>query len=721
MTDIHGLKPDVWPNTPYNVTAQIRGDIRQIVQREIEQVTIGTIGAETPAGAQAKVDTSAASLTAAIAAAKAELLAADALLAPLAHTHDDRYYLKAQVDASLAGKAAISHAHDDRYYTESEVDAALAGKAATSHSHNEQYYTEAEIDTALAGKANTSHTHDDRYYTEAQTNDLLATKASTSHIHDDRYFTEAEVTSALAGKAPLVHDHNDRYYTEAEIDTALAGKAALVHDHTASQISNSTATGRALITAVTATAARTAISAAPALGSDDNYVTDAEKLALHSHANKTALDAVSGTNTGDEPAASTTVAGIVKLATATETTTGTDTTRATTPAGVKAALDAKAASDMSTYAAPTGTDARLQVAGVDVTPAQVGAATAAQGAKADAAYAADLPATNIVVNGDFSNGTVGWSPSVYGTITATNNEVTYTVTTPSSASSIEQTTDLAIVGRQYYLRGAIFPKYATTSYLQIGNAGAGSFAPTPSTWNDYSAVVTATTNSRFRFYHGTNTGGYAVGDTIKYRRVLAIDLTATFGAGLEPTKTEMDVLLSRYPSSWFGGTVNDLTRWYDPLNRVGLGSPYNVVTPRQKGETWTDLDQTNGARKWVATGTSVTSWVVTDGDTGWRNITGLLINGWTAGQILLTREGKWCHLQVYVLDGTASTSNIFLDPTAGFSANSNYRGALFSTTMAWQRMITPFTTANKPVAPLYGTLSWVTTAAWPTTLPGTPA
>ena len=149
MTDIHGLKPDVWPNTPYNVTAQIRGDIRQIVQREIEQVTIGTIGAETPAGAQAKVDTSAASLTAAIAAAKAELLAADALLAPLAHTHDDRYYLKAQVDASLAGKAAISHAHDDRYYTESEVDAALAGKAATSHSHNEQYYTEAEIDTAL--------------------------------------------------------------------------------------------------------------------------------------------------------------------------------------------------------------------------------------------------------------------------------------------------------------------------------------------------------------------------------------------------------------------------------------------------------------------------------------------------------------------------------------------------------------------------------------------
>ena len=39
---------------------------------------------------------------------------------------------------------------------------------------------------------------------------------------------------------------------------------------------------------------------APALGADDNYVTDAEKAALHSHSNKAALDQVSGTNTGDQ-------------------------------------------------------------------------------------------------------------------------------------------------------------------------------------------------------------------------------------------------------------------------------------------------------------------------------------------------------------------------------------------------------------------------------------
>lgn len=39
---------------------------------------------------------------------------------------------------------------------------------------------------------------------------------------------------------------------------------------------------------------------ASSLGADDNYVTDAEKAALHGHSNKMALDLVSGTNTGDQ-------------------------------------------------------------------------------------------------------------------------------------------------------------------------------------------------------------------------------------------------------------------------------------------------------------------------------------------------------------------------------------------------------------------------------------
>jgi len=61
------------------------------------------------------------------------------------------------------------------------------------------------------------------------------------------------------------------------------------------------------------------------------------------------ITTLSGSNTGDEPDASTTTKGIIEIATNTEHTTGTDATRAATPAGVKAAIDARTfASTLST-------------------------------------------------------------------------------------------------------------------------------------------------------------------------------------------------------------------------------------------------------------------------------------------------------------------------------------------------------------------------------------
>lgn len=274
MTDIHGLKPNVRPNTPYNVTAQIRGDIREIVQHEIEQIAIGTIGAETPAGAQAKVDTSAASLTAAIAAAKAELQAADALLAPLVHTHDDRYYLKSQVEAALSGKAALVHTHHDLYYVKSEIDALLVGTGAV-HNHNDLYYLKSEISAFLSGKAAAVHSHDDRYFTESEVNSLLAGKAAAVHSHNDLYYTEAEVDALIAGVS------GGAGWTPVAASTSVQGIVEL-----ATVAETTTGTDGSL--AVTPPGLRAVLDArgllyAPALGADDNYVTDAEKAALHTH------------------------------------------------------------------------------------------------------------------------------------------------------------------------------------------------------------------------------------------------------------------------------------------------------------------------------------------------------------------------------------------------------------------------------------------------------
>jgi hypothetical protein len=50
-----------------------------------------------------------------------------------------------EFEAALIGKAALDHSHDDKYYTEAEIDAKLETKVDISSLDN--YYTQAEIDS----------------------------------------------------------------------------------------------------------------------------------------------------------------------------------------------------------------------------------------------------------------------------------------------------------------------------------------------------------------------------------------------------------------------------------------------------------------------------------------------------------------------------------------------------------------------------------------------
>lgn len=112
----------------------------------------------------------------------------------------------------------------------------------------------------------------------------------------------------------------NKTFTAAEV-----GAAPTSHTHTAANISDSTATGRSVITAVDAAAARTAIGA----GTSSLIIGTSAGTA----------------KAGDyaPPAATETASGIVELATTTEATTGVDAVRAVTPAGLKAVADTKAA------------------------------------------------------------------------------------------------------------------------------------------------------------------------------------------------------------------------------------------------------------------------------------------------------------------------------------------------------------------------------------------
>ena len=124
------------------------------------------------------------------------------------------------------------------------------------------------------------------------------------------------------GAASAAHTHAPTDITGTAVittDPRLSdARTPLAHSHTLADVTDA------------GTAAAEDVEAfAPALTTDQNYVTDAQLVVIGN---------TSGANTGDEPDASTTVKGIVELATTAEATTGTDTTRAVTPAGVAAAI-----------------------------------------------------------------------------------------------------------------------------------------------------------------------------------------------------------------------------------------------------------------------------------------------------------------------------------------------------------------------------------------------
>lgn len=180
--------------------------------------------------------------------------------------------------------------------------------------------------------------------------------------------------------------------------------------------------------------------------------------------------------------------------------------------------------------------------------------------------------------------------------------------------------------------------------------------------------------------------------------------------------------------------------WMNLTPIYSVGFPNGVVSA-PVGSTYIDKNATNGAIEWVkATGTGNTGWVVSVGDTGWRNVTSSLINGWSASSVLIRRTGSDVSLRVDAASATNMTATSFLASITGFnvssfafplSANSERQFLTTATNPAavWRATSSSSGSSNQwqiqgattGLATLYGTINFSTNDAWPTTLPGTAA
>ncbi|ASR83736.1 hypothetical protein KDJ04_gp02 [Arthrobacter phage Nubia] len=113
------------------------------------------------------------------------------------------------------------------------------------------------------------------------------------------------------------------------------------------------------------------------------------------------------------------------------------------------------------------------------------------------------------------------------------------------------------------------------------------------------------------------------------------------------------------------------------------------------------------------------------GDTGWRNITTDILNGWTGSVISVRRYGAEVFLRLYQVNGTAQTANTIVTLPAGFRPGTFQYEPCYTEAAALATILIESTGNIKAAggATKYGTAAysevrWSTTETWPATLPG---
>jgi len=156
-----------------------------------------------------------------------------------------------------------------------------------------------------------------------------------------------------------------------------------------------------------------------------------------------------------------------------------------------------------------------------------------------------VTATNLITNGDFSNGTSGWATSTLASCTVSGNVATCLANENNDSINRVLT---SVVGHKYYFAAQV---KALSSLIGFYMSTSNKFHSGGGNYELLSSIFTATSTNHGMGVMDTRASGF---DNFYVKYAIAIDLTATFGAGNEPTAAGMDALLSAFPNSWFDGT-----------------------------------------------------------------------------------------------------------------------------------------------------------------------
>lgn len=171
--------------------------------------------------------------------------------------------------------------------------------------------------------------------------------------------------------------------------------------------------------------------------------------------------------------------------------------------------------------------------------------------------------TNLVTNGDFSDGTTGWAASGVSSIAVADSILSVTCGASSSGQA-NSAHHLFVDGDVYYFKAFLRVTNAVASYIRFYAAGGWytmqQVSPVENEWYELSFLHTigvdeGTNDDIANLSHGYPSAEIANGKVLQAQYVLAVNLTSDFGSGNEPTKEQMDTLLSGMTNHWFDGTI----------------------------------------------------------------------------------------------------------------------------------------------------------------------
>ena len=163
----------------------------------------------------------------------------------------------------------------------------------------------------------------------------------------------------------------------------------------------------------------------------------------------------------------------------------------------------------------------------------------------------------------------------------------------------------------------------------------------------------------------------------------------------------------------------------------GTGTPEGVVTAAP-GSTWLQTDATTDVKGWIkwvkATGTGNTGWVAgPEADTGWRDVSGLLINGWQKngayGHALVRRVGPLVEVRLSLTGTSATLDGCLSTFGAGMGASEilSFMVSTGATTVASVLTSAAWGTECAARGYIHGSFFYLNPDAWPTSLPGVAA